>query len=108
FIRVRTEKRARCFAGASRNSVAVTRCEVQDVYLEERILRFALALENQRLAIGREITFATTPAFVNQLPDIREEVCFIVHICFRRARDLEPRQKETSEGGNLETNQLHH
>ena len=50
--------------------MAVAGFEVEDVNLVEWIARFAFTLENQGLAVGREIAFAAAPAFESELPDV--------------------------------------
>jgi hypothetical protein len=56
--------------------MTVATFEVENVNLVKRIVRFAFALKNERLALGRKISFATAPALEGKLADIGEEPRF--------------------------------
>src|SRR5262245_6344069 len=78
----RAEKGASGLADTRRDSVNITGREIKDVNLIKRISRFAFALKDQRLAVGRKIAFTAATAFVNQLPNVREELRFVALIGF--------------------------
>ncbi len=73
FIFPRPEERAGRLSHSGRNAASVSRGEIQRVDLVERIVRFALALKDERLAIGREITFPAAPPLEDELPGVGEE-----------------------------------
>ena len=70
FIAVGTEKGARGFADAGRDPVAVAGFQVEHINLVEWVTRLAFALENQRLAVGRKVTFAAASAFEGELANV--------------------------------------
>src|SRR5205814_3701573 len=57
-VAARAEERARRLADAGRDAFALAAREIEDVDLIERILRLALALEHEALAVGRPVAFA--------------------------------------------------
>ena len=56
--------------------MAVAAFEIEEVDLVERILRLAFALEDERLAVRREITFATAFALEDELACVGDELRF--------------------------------
>ena len=72
-VGARSEEGAGRLADAGRDPVGVAGGEIEDVDLEERIAGFALALEDERLAVRGEIALAGTTAFVGELPGIGEK-----------------------------------
>src|SRR5207244_3048869 len=67
------EEPAGCLSYSRRDAVDVSRGEIQNVNLVERIIRLAFALKDERLAIGREITFTAATSFEDKLSDVGEE-----------------------------------
>ena len=56
--------------------MTLPRGEIEEIDLVERIARLALALKNQRLAIGRKIALPAPFTLESQLPDVRQEAAF--------------------------------
>src|SRR6185436_4082924 len=73
FIAARAKETARGFADAGRDTPCVSRFQIQNVNLVEGIVGLTLALENQRFAVRRKISFTTALAFKRELPRVREK-----------------------------------
>ena len=79
----RLEKTAGGFALARRDSRRFAAFQVEDVLLEKGVSRFAFALEDQLLAVGREIAFAAPFAFEDQLARVRDEAVLLGSVISR-------------------------
>ena len=73
FVFPRTEECAGRLSCSRRDAVDVSRGEIQSVDLVEGIVGFALTFKDERLAIGREITFSAATPLEDELSDVGKE-----------------------------------
>jgi hypothetical protein len=62
--------------GSRRNSLRITRVQIHQIDLEERIARLAFTLEDHASSVGAEVAFAGAAAFEGELADAVYELRF--------------------------------
>src|SRR5687767_589765 len=77
FAAAGTEERARGLAHAGRNTLRFTVRQIEHVDLIEGVAGFALALEDEALAVGRPVTFAGAFALDGQAANAAEKIALL-------------------------------
>ena len=69
----------------------------------ERIIRFAFALKDDRLAVWRKIAFATAMPVENELSDIGKKLCFLLgRVGFSADLDTAEAEREKEQSWEFE------
>jgi hypothetical protein len=107
FVGAGTEERAGGLSQAGRDPFHIATAQIECVDLVKRVARFALALENEALAVGRPVAFSGAAAFDGQAPDAREKVTFLILRAAGLKRGHGQRQRRKNPGGRRSSHPFH-
>ena len=96
---VRADPRTGGLSLAGRHAAGGAGLGVHQINLVKRVVRFAFALEDQRLAIRREVAFTAPFAFEDELVDLDQKLRFATR------RPQPPWNRQQNDGGKCQARQ---